>query len=86
MSTNEGDLIGNVAEGISDNEDIDMAVSAIVMADEIGYPKRIVDPEGETREGEHNNFNEAYDYACNLFGVDHVEVEEEENYVWFTTK
>lgn len=78
-------LINNVTEKISENEDIDMAVSAIVMPNQIGYPKRIVDPEGESRDGEHRNFDEAYDYACSLLGVDEVKVDREKEYVWFTT-
>ncbi len=78
-------LINEVAKGISENEDIDMAVSAIAMPNQIGYPRRVVDPDEEAREGEHSNFDEAYDYACTLLGVDELEVEKDKEYVWFTT-
>lgn len=76
-------LINNVAEGIEDLDD-SLAISGVVMGDSIGYPKRIVISEGETHEGEKENFDQAYDYACSLFGVDEVGVEKEDKFVWFT--
>jgi hypothetical protein len=78
------DLLNSVADGISDSE-IPMAVSAVVTADSIGYPRRVLSEDEESREGEHNGFDEAYDYACSLFDVDEVEVEKEDKYIWFTT-
>lgn len=78
------DLIDNVAQGIAENDEIDMAVSAISMPGEIGFPKRVLSDEGEIREGEHENFDEAYDYACRLLEVEDLDIEKEEDFVWFT--
>lgn len=78
------DLANDVANQISENDDIPLSVSALVMGDSIGYPRRVVEDEGESHDGEHKNFDEAYDYAQKLFGVDDLEVEKDEQYVWFT--
>jgi len=75
------DLVNDVAEKISQNSDL--AVSAISMKDQIGYPKRIFDPNEENREGEHSNFDEAYDYASSILDTDKLKVEHEEEFVWF---
>ena len=74
------DLTKNIEGLISGNEDV--AVSAIVLQNEIGYPKRLL--EGDTHEGELEGFNEIYDFACELFGTEDVEIEEEDKYIWFT--
>ena len=76
-------LPNEIANGI-ENSDMPMSVSAIVLGNSIGYPKRVVEQDGETHDGEHSSFDEAYDFACELFGTDDVEVEQDEKYVWFT--
>jgi hypothetical protein len=78
------DLLNSVADGISDS-DLPMSVSAVVTADSIGYPRRVVSEDGETHDGELKGFDEAYDYACSLFDVDEVDVEKDDQYIWFTT-
>lgn len=78
------DILSDVAKKIGDNDDLPLSVSAVVTANSIGYPRRVVEPEGETHEGEHKNFDEAYDYAKDIFGVDDLDIEKDEQYVWFT--
>lgn len=82
MSDNE--LANDIAKKITEHEDSSFAVSAIVVGDSIGYPRRVVEDDGESHDGEHKTFDEAYDYACSLFGSSEVSVEEEDDYVWFT--
>jgi len=79
------DLLNDVANGIQQNENLDMAVSAVVTADSIGYPRRVLSEDEESHEGEHSGFDEAYDYACSLFDVDEVDVEKDEQYIWFSS-
>jgi hypothetical protein len=76
-------LANKIAGGL-EKSDVPVAVSAIVLGNSIGYPRRVVEQDGETHDGEHSNFDEAYDFACKLLGTDEVEVEQDEKYVWFT--
>lgn len=78
------DLLNSVANGLSNSEEVPVAVSAVVTADSIGYPRRVLSEQEESREGEHSGFDEAYDYACSIFKVDEVQVEKDEQYIWFT--
>jgi len=76
--------IKDLAAAIEDNEDFPVAISALVCEDEVGYPSRIVNPDEDSRPGEHQNFDEAYDFACDILGVEECKVEEgEDGYVWF---
>lgn len=66
-----------------ENSDVPVAISALVAQDSVGYPKRIVDPDEDSFLGEHDNFDEAYDFACDILDVDSCEVEKDGAYVWF---
>lgn len=76
-------LPNKVAEGI-ENSDLPATISAVVMSDSIGYPKRIIEDDGDTHEGEHSSFDQAYDYACTILDTDEVSVDKDETYVWFS--
>lgn len=77
------DLALKLAEQISEADE-SIAVSAVVVGDSIGYPARILDEDEESRDGEHNGFDEAYDFACELFEADECEVERDGDMFWFT--
>lgn len=75
--------VQDLANSIEENDDMPVSISALVYKNEVGYPRRIVDPDGGSRPGEHKNFDEAYDFACEILDADNCEVEKEDEYVWF---
>lgn len=79
------DLISDIEAFVSDSDE-PMAVSAVVLSDCIGYPKRLVEDDGESHDGELEGFDEVYDYACELFDTEDIEIEKDDKYVWFTDK
>ena len=79
----EDDFVENIADRISNQDDQPVAVSALVLSDRIGYPHRVVSNETDTHGGELENFDEAYDFASEIFDTTDIEVEKGEKYVWF---
>jgi len=76
--------VQKLAESIEENDEVPVSVSALVYGDEVGYPERIVNPDQSSRPGEHKNFDEAYDFACEILDVDNCEVDrDDDGYVWF---
>lgn len=80
----ESNFVKNIADTISTQENQPVAVSALVLGDRIGYPRRIVSDSGETHDGEISGFDEAYDFASEIFGTTDIVVEKDEKYIWFT--
>lgn len=80
----DDDFVRNIADSISNQDDQSVAVSALVLGDRIGYPRRVVSEDGDTHDGELKSFDEAYDFASQIFDTNEIAVEEDEEYIWFT--
>lgn len=80
------EVIQELTDKISEDDDLPLAVSAIVMGDSIGYPRRLVEENGEIREGELEGFDELYDYAQEILQAEDLEIEKDEQYIWFSSK
>lgn len=80
------EVIQELTDKISEDDDLPLAVSAIVMEDSIGYPRRLVEENGEIREGELEGFDELYDYAQEILQAEDLEIEKDEQYIWFSSK
>ena len=77
------EIIEKLTNQISEDDDLPLAVSAIVMGDSIGYPRRLVEENGEIREGELEGFDELYDYAQDILQTEDLTIEKDEQYIWF---
>lgn len=74
-------LVSKLENYISGDIDESIAISAIVLKNEIGYPERLI--KGDSNEGEFEGFNEIYDYAQDLFDTEKIKIEREDKYIWF---
>jgi hypothetical protein len=77
-------LAHDVANALDGFESESVSVSAMVLGDRIGYPRRVVEEDGKTNDGELKDFDEAYDFASTLFQTTDIGVEKDDKYVWFT--
>jgi len=80
------EVIQELTDKISEDDNLPLAVSAIVMGDSIGYPRRLVEENGEIREGELEGFDELYDYAQDILQTEDLTIEKDEQYIWFSSE
>ncbi len=83
QNMSQEEIIEKLTNQISEDDDLPLAVSAIVMGDSIGYPRRLVEENGEIREGELEGFDELYDYAQDILQTEDLTIEKDEKYIWF---
>jgi hypothetical protein len=77
------EIAKNLANEISNQDDTPVSVSAMILSDRIGYPKRVVSEKEESHDGEMKDFDEAYDFASNIFDTSDISIEKDEQYIWF---
>jgi len=80
------EVIEKLTNQISEDDDLPLAVSAIVMGNSIGYPRRLVEEEGEIRDGELEGFDELYDYAQEILQAEDLDIEKDDEYIWFSSE
>lgn len=83
QNMSQEEIIEKLTNQISEDDDLPLAVSAIVMGNSIGYPRRLVEENGEIREGELEGFDELYDYAQDILQTEDLTIEKDEQYIWF---
>lgn len=83
MEPDETIDLANQLQSAFEGSDKEIAMSAIIQGDSVGFPLRISDPSTENYDEEPGGFDEAYDFAKKILDADDPEVRKEGGYVWF---
>jgi hypothetical protein len=87
MNDRDNEQFAEISQRLEDafrKSERDIKVSAMVVGNEVGFPRRVVDENGRPDEPE--SFSEAYDLACHLLSADSCSAEEDGPYVWFSKR